>query len=262
MVRFLSKLGCAVRICVMDRLNYRKYLFGLTFLLLLVSCDDNNPYKHKPDVIDEKSMTEYWHLDEAGSYWEIGDNSTVSFLSCTVNQGYVKDANVTGRIDNGFVIIKTNRSPTLDITNRNGQMVVLDIVNKSNDLVTEIPAHSVLKEIPSQCTDSIVEITNISKEQLQVGVEAEITVSFDYRLEEDSADVYVKIISELSDDFSFPQSSIFKITQAGIGSETVKLTYKPESETPHFLYVVLAPKSPIGKNIMKPHLVDLSVVEF
>jgi hypothetical protein len=148
------------------------------------------------------------------------------------------------------------------VTSTNGQLVILDIEAETNDIVLEIPAHTVVDEVPKQCTDSVLEITNITVSVDEAGKDAEVLVDINYHLQQPSADFFVNILPETSKDFEQPQEALLSVLKKGSGSETIKLIYNPKNASPHFLYVMLVPERQSDYEDINPYLVDLRIFQF
>jgi hypothetical protein len=239
----------------------KKLLVLLAVLLLGTSCDQNSFSSAQPEILAAEEVNEYWKLVGTSSFWEISDEGVVNFLDCSVSNGYVKHLNVSGRIEGDSIVIRTGDNPTVDITSKNDQMIFLGMKTQSKDVIVEIPRYTVVKEIPKHCDESTIRILSVSTEQLKLNTESEISIDIDYRLEEASAEIFVKIVPEISVVFDQKNVSVAKIMQTGVGSKTVKTNYKPGSVGPHFLYVIMVTDLQTEEFRLQPYMIDLVIVD-
>lgn len=204
--------------------------------LFLVGCGSDS----KDDTSEYSGL---WYYLESDTYFDISNSGSLSSYSCTLNDGYVIEKNISGVIEgNSLQIIDNGVETSVFTLERDDTVLTI-----ASDEITLLFEKS--DPIPNGCLGNAIEISFSSPLEAIEGIETSFIVNFDYRLTAASADVEIGFTSDESGSYTISAQESFSIDESGLGSGSLMVDEVPvifENLAPYYLHINMSPKDTEG----------------
>lgn len=163
-----------------------------------------------------------WHISESDSYMKISSTGQMSAYNCSISNGYVQDAHITGNIQGSQLHFYEDQKPLFvyPLTLEGSQ---LKLAYGDYQMTLEKQA-----EIPSTSSGNCVEIVGVSPDQAVDGETTSVTVSFDYRVATSNAvKIEVGYTRDQNGRYWVPDQEALRVTSRGIATASLQLDVSP-----------------------------------
>jgi hypothetical protein len=222
---------------------------------------------------DSRSFDIYY-IQERDLYLRIYDDGEVNKLSCSVNDGYQKDKFFTGKLDSNQLEVRWNNltySYFLEAGENDSEYILseeFDLSDAFNSASTLSPIASpdifsleMKGSIPSNCTNTAIDIISVTPDNWAAVSNNTITVNYDYRArsEEDLkiqiAYVNDSLLSHVNT--TYGPEVIVEGSSVSNGSLTMPLNTQASSSTALNIYALIYETGSAVNNIVTYDRVDI-----